>query len=58
MNFFRKIVSGRRNRIKVGQFDLDITYITPRVLGMSFPASGFEKVYRNSINTVVKFLDE
>lgn len=52
MNILRKLVSGKRNRLKTDSYDLDISYITPRVCGMSFPASGFEKVYRNNINDV------
>jgi phosphatidylinositol-3,4,5-trisphosphate 3-phosphatase/dual-specificity protein phosphatase PTEN len=52
MNFLRKIVSGKRNRLKEAKFDLDITYITRRVAGMSFPASGLEQCYRNNINDV------
>jgi hypothetical protein len=52
MNFFRKIVSGKRNRLKEKNYDLDITYVTKRVAGMSFPASGFEQCYRNNINNV------
>ena len=39
MNFLRKIVSGKRNRLQTEKYDLDITYVTPRVCGMSFPAS-------------------
>jgi phosphatidylinositol-3,4,5-trisphosphate 3-phosphatase/dual-specificity protein phosphatase PTEN len=52
MNFLRKIVSGKRRRLLTEKYDLDITYVTERVCGMSFPASGFEKVYRNNINDV------
>lgn len=52
MNFLRKIVSGKRNRLKDKKYDLDITFITNRVAGMSFPASGFEQCYRNNINDV------
>jgi phosphatidylinositol-3,4,5-trisphosphate 3-phosphatase/dual-specificity protein phosphatase PTEN len=32
--------------------------VTPRVCGMSFPASGFENCYRNNINDVAAFLEE
>jgi phosphatidylinositol-3,4,5-trisphosphate 3-phosphatase/dual-specificity protein phosphatase PTEN len=52
MNFLRKIVSGKRKRLTTDKYDLDITYVTNRVCGMSFPASGFEKCYRNNINDV------
>ena len=52
MNLVRKLVSGKRHRFKQTKFDLDITYITKRVCGMSFPASGFEQMYRNNINDV------
>ncbi len=52
MNYFRKLVSGKRNRIQYKKYDLDITYVTRRVCGMSFPASGFEQMYRNNINDV------
>ena len=52
MNYLRKLVSGKRNRIKCQNYDLDITYITKRVCGMSFPATGLERVYRNDINDV------
>jgi len=55
----RKAVSGKRNRLKQHGYDLDITYITQRILAMSFPASNnTQKLYRNNIVTVAKFLDE
>lgn len=52
MNWLRKIVSGKRNRYQDDQYNLDITYITQRVLAMSFPAQGFESLYRNDIDNV------
>ena len=52
MDWLRKIVSGKRKRFQDEKYDLDITYITDRVLAMSFPASGFEQVYRNNIHNV------
>ena len=52
MDWLRKKVSGKRNRTKCSGFDLDISYVTDRVLAMSFPASGWEKAYRNPIEEV------
>lgn len=52
-NKIREIVSGKKNRFKENGFNLDLTYITNRVIAMSFPASGFiEKAYRNDIEEV------
>jgi phosphatidylinositol-3,4,5-trisphosphate 3-phosphatase and dual-specificity protein phosphatase PTEN len=52
MNWLREIVSGKRKRFQDDNYNLDITYITDRVLAMSFPAQGFESLYRNSIENV------
>jgi phosphatidylinositol-3,4,5-trisphosphate 3-phosphatase/dual-specificity protein phosphatase PTEN len=56
--FVKKIVSGKRIRTKQHGLDLDITYITDRILAMSFPADDWkEKSYRNNISDVSTFLD-
>ena len=52
MNFIRKIVSGPKNRFKEEGYDLDLTYITDRIVAMAFPASGVESIYRNPIDHV------
>jgi hypothetical protein len=52
MDWLRKIVSGKRNRFTDDNYNLDITYITKRVIAMSFPASGLETMYRNSMQDV------
>ena len=49
MNFIREKISGDKNRFKQGQYNLDLTYITPRIIAMSYPASGFETIFRNPI---------
>jgi phosphatidylinositol-3,4,5-trisphosphate 3-phosphatase/dual-specificity protein phosphatase PTEN len=47
----RKLVSGNRRRFNDEDFSLDLTYIIPnRLIAMSYPASGFESLYRNSID--------
>ena len=49
----RKLVSGNRRRLVEEDYSLDLTYITPgRIIAMSYPASGFESMYRNPIDKV------
>jgi len=38
------------------QFDLDLTYITNRIMAMSAPAFGGHTTYRNDIHVVSRFL--
>ncbi|KAE8899316.1 hypothetical protein PF005_g6923 [Phytophthora fragariae] len=57
MNALRSAVSGSCERFVQDGFDLDLTYITPNLIAMGFPASGIEKTYRNSITDVSVFLN-
>ena len=54
----RKIVAGPKNRTVWDGMDLDLTYITSRLIAMAYPASGFEKTYRNSIDDVSRYFKE
>ena len=58
MNIIRKAVSGKKNRLEEDPYDLDITYITPRIIAMSFPGEGLQQTYRNSMDDVSAFLNE
>ena len=51
-------VSQNKRRYIDEHFDLDLTYVTDRVIAMSFPSSGSEALYRNSIRDVGEFLDK
>ena len=37
-------------------FDLDLCYITERLIAMSFPSAGVEATYRNNLNDVARML--
>lgn len=56
--FIQKLVSKNKRRFKDDKYDLDLTYITNRLIAMSFPASGVKKIFRNSVDKVREFLDE
>ena len=58
ISLVRKIVAGPKNRTIWEGMDLDLTYITSRLIAMAYPASGFEKTYRNSIDDVAKYFQE
>lgn len=55
--FLRKLVSKKRRRMVVGGYDLDMSYITDRVLAMSFPSERMRAMYRNPMWQVKSVLD-
>ncbi|KAK9040413.1 hypothetical protein V6N11_015574 [Hibiscus sabdariffa] len=56
-SWIRNLVSKKRRRIIVGGYDLDMSYITDRVLAMSFPAQRMRAVYRNPLCQVKSVLE-
>lgn len=58
MNFLREKVSQGKSRYVDETFNLDLTYITPRIIAMAYPAEGFESLYRNQLSEVSRFFTE
>jgi len=59
LNVIRKAVAGKRNRLVEGDYELDLSYVTPRVIAMSYPgATMIQKIYRNNIVDVANYLKE
>lgn len=56
-NFIRNLVSKQRRRMLIAGYDLDMSYITDRVLAMSFPAQRMRAMYRNPLWQVKSVLD-
>jgi len=57
MSFIRKTVSKKKRRYQKGGFDLDLSYITNRLIAMGFPSESVEGVYRNPMKEVFRFLE-
>jgi len=53
----RQLISQNKRRYQQDGFDLDLTYVTNRVIATSFPSSGLWAAYRNPIERVALFLD-
>ncbi|CEF63969.1 Phosphatidylinositol 3,4,5-trisphosphate 3-phosphatase and dual-specificity protein phosphatase PTEN [Strongyloides ratti] len=57
-NPLKKIVSQNRRRYICENFNLDLTYITDRIIAMGYPAEHSEKFYRNSMEDTKNFLEQ
>lgn len=53
----KSLVSRKKKRFKNDQFDLDLAYITKRVIAMGFPSKGLESCYRNSRDDTLSFMN-
>ena len=51
----KALVSKKKNRFCYDVYDLDLTYITPRIIAMGFPSKSIEGIYRNPLDEVQKF---
>ncbi|KAI0764871.1 phosphatases II [Fomes fomentarius] len=58
-DYVRRLVSGKKARHKDNELDveLDLSYITDKVIVMGYPATGIEGFYRNRREDAKKFLE-
>ena len=56
-NCIKRLVSKKKRRIENENFDLDMAFITKRVIAMGYPSVGCEKFYRNSITDIMSFFE-
>ena len=56
-NIVKALVSKKKNRFCYDGFDLDLTYITERIIAMGMPSSHLEGLYRNPMEEVQRFLN-
>ena len=53
--FLKQLVSKNKTRFCYDGFDLDLTYITPRIIAMGYPSTNLESLYRNKLEDVQNF---
>jgi phosphatidylinositol-3,4,5-trisphosphate 3-phosphatase/dual-specificity protein phosphatase PTEN len=53
----KALVSKKKNRFCFDGFDLDLTYITTRIIAMGFPSTSIEGLYRNPLEEVQRFFN-
>ena len=57
-SFLKSLVSQDKNRFCFDGFDLDLTYITKRIIALGLPSTSYEALYRNDMNDVLNFFNE
>ena len=58
MNYLRAFISKNKYRFIDRKYNLDLSYITPRIISMAYPGSGIQGLIRNNIKDVSNFLKE
>jgi len=57
-NQIRKAVSKKKRRFIEDGFNLDLTYISERVIAMGYPSENLESMYRNKLEDVRSLLEQ
>jgi phosphatidylinositol-3,4,5-trisphosphate 3-phosphatase/dual-specificity protein phosphatase PTEN len=55
MGYLKSLVSKAKTRFCYDGFDLDLTYITIRIIAMGLPSTSIEGIYRNNMEDVKRF---
>ena len=55
LGYVKSLVSQDKTRFIYDGFDLDLTYITPRIIAMGYPSKTIEGIYRNNMDEVKTF---
>ena len=58
MNAVKHLVSKNKRRYKDDGFDLDLSYVTEKIIAMGYPSESMESMFRNSLDDVKIFLKE
>lgn len=54
----KQLVSKEKRRFDEDGFNLDLTYVTNRVIAFGYPAESFESIYRNHYKDVLHFFEK
>ena len=57
-SFIKSLVSRKKARFCYDGFDLDLTYITMKIIAMGLPSTSIESLYRNNMEDVKRFFNK
>ena len=58
MYYFKTLINSNNRRFIDRKYNLDLSYITPRIIAMGFPTTFPKSLLKNSVTDVADFLNE